>query len=44
MTADAHRMRRGLPVITQSLVNDPAATEVADWVLAQLTAVRAPAA
>ncbi|HET6257550.1 urease accessory protein UreG [Pseudonocardia sp.] len=44
MTSDAHRMRRGLPVITQSLVTDPAATDVAEWVLAQLVAVRAPAA
>ncbi|MCU1663692.1 MAG: Urease accessory protein ureG [Pseudonocardia sp.] len=40
MTSDAHRMRRGLPVITQSLVTDPAATDVAEWVLAQLSAVR----
>jgi urease accessory protein len=44
MTSDAHRMRGELPVITQSLVTDPAATDVAEWVLAQLTAVRAPAA
>jgi urease accessory protein len=43
MTSDAHRMRGPLPVITQSLVTDPAATEVAAWVLAQLAAVRAPA-
>jgi urease accessory protein len=43
MTADAHRMRCELPVIAQSLVTDPAATEVADWVLAQVRAVSAPA-
>jgi urease accessory protein len=42
MTADAHRMRGELPVITQSLVNDPAATDVAGWVLEQIAAVRAP--
>ncbi len=42
MTGDAHRVRRGLPVITQSLVADPGATEVTAWVLAQVAAVRAP--
>jgi urease accessory protein len=42
MTADAHRMRGELPVITQSLVNDPAATDVTGWVLEQIAAVRAP--
>ena len=40
MTSDAHRMRGGLPVVTQSLVTDPGAPEVAEWVLAQVTAVR----
>ncbi len=40
MTGDAHRVRGGLPVVTQSLVTDPAATEVAGWVLAQVAAVR----
>jgi urease accessory protein len=42
MASDAHRMRGELPVIAQSLVADPAATDVADWVLAQVAAVRAP--
>lgn len=32
MTSDAHRMRGELPVITQSLVDTPAAPAVADWV------------
>ncbi|MBB5807385.1 urease accessory protein [Saccharothrix ecbatanensis] len=36
MTADAHRMRGDLPVISQSLVDTPDAPEVADWVRAQL--------
>jgi urease accessory protein len=44
MTADAHRMRGELPVITQSLVDDPAATDVAGWVRHQIAAVRAMAA
>lgn len=44
MTSDAHRVRGGLPVITQSLVTDPAATEVSGWVLAEVAAVRAAAA
>jgi urease accessory protein len=43
MTSDAHRMRGELPVIAQSLVADPAATDVAEWVLAQVAAVRSPA-
>ena len=42
MTGDATRIRGELPVITQSLVEDPAATEVGAWVLAQLSA-RVPA-
>ncbi|WP_300015187.1 urease accessory protein UreG [Pseudonocardia sp.] len=41
MTGDAHRVRAGLPVVTQSLVDDPAATAVTGWVLAQVGAVRA---
>ncbi len=41
MTSDAHRVRGGLPVVTQSLVVDPAASEVSGWVLAQVAAVRA---
>ncbi|WP_033443340.1 urease accessory protein UreG [Saccharothrix sp. NRRL B-16314] len=36
MTADAHRMRGDLPVISQSLVDTPDAPAVADWVRAQL--------
>ncbi len=44
MTGDAHRVRGGLPVITQSLVADPTAAQVAAWVLAQIAAVRSPAA
>ena len=40
MTGDAHRVRGALPVVTQSLMTDPAATEVAGWVLAQVAAVR----
>jgi urease accessory protein len=43
MTSDAHRMRGELPVIAQSLVDDPAATEVAEWVLAQVAGVSAAA-
>lgn len=43
MSADAHRMRAGLPVISQSLVDNPAAPEVTAWVRAQLGAVAAPA-
>lgn len=38
MTADAHRMRGELPVITQSLVDTPNAPDVADWVRSQLPA------
>jgi urease accessory protein len=41
MTGDAHRVRDGLPVVTQSLVDDPGASEVTAWVLAQVGAVRA---
>ncbi|WP_439423211.1 urease accessory protein UreG [Saccharothrix sp. HUAS TT10] len=36
MTADAHRMRGELPVISQSLVDTPGAPAVAEWVRAQL--------
>jgi urease accessory protein len=36
MAGDAHRVRRGLPVIQQSLVATPDAPEVADWVRKQL--------
>jgi urease accessory protein len=36
MTADAHRMRGGLPVITQSLTDTPEAPEVTVWVREQL--------
>jgi urease accessory protein len=36
MTADAHRMRGALPVITQSLVLTPEAPHVSKWVLDQL--------
>jgi len=39
MTADAHRVRQGRPVVVQSLVTDPGATAVTDWVLAQVAAV-----
>ena len=42
MTSDAHRMRGELPVIAQSLVDDPAASDVAEWVLAEVASVRAP--
>ena len=42
MTGDAKRIRGELPVITQSLVEDPTATEVGAWVLAQLS-TRVPA-
>ncbi|MCF7552126.1 MULTISPECIES: urease accessory protein UreG [Pseudonocardia] len=41
MTGDATRIRGALPVITQSLVEDPAATEVGAWVLEQLACVPA---
>jgi len=40
MTGDAHRVRGGLPVITQSLVTDPSAAEVSRWVGAQVVALR----
>jgi urease accessory protein len=36
MSDDAHRVRRGLPVVQQSLVATPEAPEVADWVREQL--------
>lgn len=36
MTADAHRMRGELPVITQSLTDTPEAPEVTAWVRKQL--------
>jgi urease accessory protein len=39
MTADAHRVRGDLPVVVQSLVVDPGATQVTEWVLAQVAAV-----
>ena len=42
MTGDARRIRKELPVITQSLVEDPAATEVGAWVLEQLACAPAP--
>ncbi|GAA4697897.1 urease accessory protein UreG [Pseudonocardia yuanmonensis] len=38
MTGDATRIRGELPVITQSLVEDPSATEVGSWVLDRLAA------
>jgi urease accessory protein len=40
MRHDAHRMRGDLPVIAQSLVEDPGATEVGAWVIAQIAALR----
>ena len=39
MVSDAHRVRGPLPVITQSLTADPAASQVADWVREQLAPV-----
>jgi len=36
MAADAHRVRGGLPVISQSLVDTPDAPEVTSWVREQL--------
>jgi len=36
MAGDAHRVRRGLPVVQQSLVETPDAPEVAGWVREQL--------
>jgi urease accessory protein len=38
MVSDAHRMRGGLPVITQSLIRTPDAPDVSAWVREQLTA------
>lgn len=37
MVADAHRMRSGLPVIVQSLREDPGASEVTKWTWEQLS-------
>jgi urease accessory protein len=37
MSADAHRVRNGLPVVSQSLVDTPDAPDVAAWVRKQLT-------
>lgn len=37
MTSDAHRMRDGLPVLTQSLVDTPDAPGVAAWVRERLS-------
>ncbi|MDQ2584505.1 urease accessory protein UreG [Saccharothrix yanglingensis] len=39
MTSDAHRVRGGLPVVSQSLVDTPDAPAVAEWVRAQLRAL-----
>jgi urease accessory protein len=36
MSADAHRVRNGLPVVSQSLVDTPDAPDVAAWVRKQL--------
>jgi urease accessory protein len=36
MAGDAHRIRGGLPVVQQSLVDTPGAPEVSDWVRKQL--------
>ncbi|HEU5109099.1 MAG TPA: urease accessory protein UreG, partial [Micromonosporaceae bacterium] len=41
MSADAHRVRGGLPVISQSLVDTPDAPQVAAWVREQLSLVTA---
>jgi urease accessory protein len=38
MTGDARRIRGELPVVTQSLVEDPSATDVGAWVLSLLAA------
>ncbi len=43
MAGDAHRVRGQLPVILQSLREDPQATQVTAWVLAQLDASRSHA-
>ncbi|ASU80843.1 urease accessory protein UreG [Actinopolyspora erythraea] len=43
MLADAHRMRGELPVLAQSLTDDPAASAAADWVRQQLVAHRSAA-
>jgi urease accessory protein len=42
MSEDAHRVRQGLPVISQSLVDSPEAPEVTAWVREQLASVLAP--
>ncbi|MBW0103869.1 urease accessory protein UreG [Pseudonocardia sp. KRD291] len=42
MRSDAARMRGELPVIAQSLVEDPGAADVGAWVRAQIAAVDAP--
>ncbi|OLF17753.1 urease accessory protein UreG [Actinophytocola xanthii] len=39
MSGDAHRVRGGLPVVLQSLVDTPGAPAVAEWVRARLAAV-----
>jgi len=36
MASDAHRIRRGLPVVLQSLVDTPDAPDITSWVRAQL--------
>jgi urease accessory protein len=41
MTGDAARIRGELPVLAQSLVEDPAAGDACAWVLEQVAAVRA---
>jgi urease accessory protein len=43
MSSDAYRVRQGLPVISQSLVDTPEAPEVTAWVREQLASVPAPA-
>ena len=40
MGSDADRVRSGAPVVMMSLVEDPAAKEVADWVRTELSARR----
>ncbi len=40
MGGDADRVRSGGPVVMMSLVEDPSAKQVADWVRAQLAAAR----
>nr|MDT0666421.1 GTP-binding protein [Micromonospora sp. DSM 115978] len=43
MAADAHRMRRGRPVLFTSIADDNLATDVATWVLEQLAGPARPA-